>query len=312
MNTIGIIAIVISSLIFLIVLSYFFIGEISYSISLKRSSVAGKFIGKDMERKWIKRLKIDLSWWETNLTERVEISSKPKLVGRIRINNPKKFVILVHGYMADYKSMQTYAKAFQDFGFSFLCTENRAHGESEGKSAGMGWLDKNDLKKWIKYLIKTYGEDIEIVLFGVSMGGATVCMTSGLELPENVKCIISDCAYDNVLNQFEHVAKSYMKIPPKIALKILDSYAEIRAGYRLQDADAVKQVKKTKVPILFIHGTKDSFVPCYMVENLYNATPENLREKYIVEGAEHSECHAKDFDKYNKVVENFINKYLDN
>lgn len=310
MNVFGIVCIVLGGILLFTILSYFFIGELSYYISLKRSSLVGKIINGEMETSQLKILKIDLSWWEKQNIEKVELFSKPKLVGFLKINNPKKFVIIVHGYMMDHKYMQTYAKLFNDNDFSFLAPDNRGHGESGGNSAGMGWQDKNDIKKWINYLIETYGKDIEIVLFGVSMGGSTVCMVSGTELPKNVKCIISDCAYDNALHQFEYVSKNKLKLPLKLVLKILNSYAELRVGYKLESADAIKQVKKTKTPILYIHGDIDNFVPTYMVENLYNATPENLRDKLIIKNAGHAESQAKDSKTYNKKVLEFINSNL--
>lgn len=312
MNVFGLVCIILGGILFFLVIAYFFIGELSYLISLKRSSLVGKIINNEMNKTWIKKLKIDLDWWNTQNTLRIVIGSDLKLVGYLKLNNKKKFAIIVHGYMADHKFMQTYAKLFDDNGFSYLCPDNRGHGESEGKSAGMGWQDKLDIKKWIKYLIENFGEDIEIVLFGASMGASTVCMTSGLDLPNNVKCIVSDCAYDNALNQFEYVSKHTVKLPAKLTLKILNSYSELRVGYKLENADAVKQVKKTKVPILFIHGTDDFLVPFYMLENLYNATPENLREKYIVKGADHTESQAKNPEKYNKTVMDFVNKYISN
>lgn len=310
MNVFGIICIVLGGVLLFTILSYFFIGEMSYYISLKRSSYVGKIINGEMEKTHIKILKIDLSWWDKQEIEKVEISSKPKLVGFLKVNNPKKFVIIVHGYMMDHRYMQTYAKLFDKNDFSFLAPDNRGHGESGGKSAGMGWQDKNDLKKWIRYLIETFGDDIEIVLFGLSMGASTVCMASGLELPKNVKCIISDCAYDNALNQFEYVSKNKLKLPLGLVLKILNSYSEMRVGYKLENADAIKQVKNTKVPILYIHGDADTFVPTYMVENLYNATPEDLRDKLIIKGAGHAECQAVDTKTYNNKVLDFINNNL--
>ena len=72
-------------------------------------------------------------------------------------------------------------------------TDARAHGKSEGEYIGFGVLDRFDAKKWIDYAIERFGENVNIFLHGESMGGATVLMAGGLNLPKNVKGIISDC-----------------------------------------------------------------------------------------------------------------------
>ena len=101
--------------------------------------------------------------------------------------------------------MQKAARHFSELGYTVVTPDNRAHGESDGSYIGMGWLDRLDLLLWIDQIIS---EDplAEIVLYGVSMGGAAVMMTAGEALPSAVKAIIEDCGYTSVYDMFKKSA----------------------------------------------------------------------------------------------------------
>ncbi len=79
----------------------------------------------------------------------------------------------------------------------------RGHGQSEGNYIGMGWDERLDIVDLTKYIINNYA-NTEIVLFGVSIGVATVMTTSGEKLPSNVKAIIEDCGYTSAWSQFAY------------------------------------------------------------------------------------------------------------
>ena len=85
-----------------------------------------------------------------------------------------------------------------EMGFTVLMPGLRGHGESTGHYIGMGWHNRLDMLRWIDEIVRDDPE-AEIVLFGISMGGATVMMTSGEALPPNVKVIVEDCGYTSVL-----------------------------------------------------------------------------------------------------------------
>ena len=56
-------------------------------------------------------------------------------------------------------------------------------------------------------------KNAEIVLYGVSMGGATVMMASGEDLPGNVKAIIEDCGYSSVWDEFSYQLQALFNLP---------------------------------------------------------------------------------------------------
>ena len=200
------------------------------------------------------------------------------------------------------------AKQFLNYGYNVLMPDLRAHGKSGGKYIGMGWRDKEDIVLWIDYLIATYG-NIKIILYGISMGAATVMMTSGEKLPSNERMVIGDCGYTSAWDGMAHELKYLFKVPTFPALYNANFITRIRAGYSLKKASCIKQLKKSKLPILFIHGDKDNFVPFYMLDKLYEAGG-SKKEKLVIKGAGHAEAQWINPEKYWHTVRKFIKRYL--
>lgn len=218
----------------------------------------------------------------------------------------KTFVILVHGYMCRGTDMAHFAKFYhEELAANVLLPDNRGHGTSEGHYIGFGWHDRLDYAAWIKFLTDNFGEDIEIILHGVSMGGATVLMMSGEALPVNVKCIVSDCAYTSVRDVLAYQLRKLYKLPPFPIIPVTGMVTKLRAGFSLREASALSQIRKSKVPTLFIHGQEDTFVPFEMLHRLYNGT-DTVKDMFIVPGAGHAEAFWKDNAGYKERVRRFV------
>lgn len=222
------------------------------------------------------------------------------------VGDEKKVVICFHGYtsegMKDYIALSNY---YEKRGFSLLLVDERAHGQSEGEYIGFGCLDRIDALGWIKMIVDKCGEDVQILLHGTSMGGATVLMTSGLQLPRQVKGIVSDCAFTSPKYVFTHVLHSMYHLPAFPVIQVADLINKKRAGYGMDECNAAREVKKAKVPILMIHGDADTFVPCSMCEEIYEncASP---KKKLIIKGASHAESYYKDTQAYENALNEFI------
>ena len=158
-------------------------------------------------------------------------------------------------------------------------------------------------------MIQELGEDVEIVLHGTSMGGATVLMASGLKLPVQVKGIVSDCAFTSPKEVFTHVLHNMYHLPAFPAIPGADILNKRLAGYGMDECNAKREVAKAKVPILFIHGTKDTFVPYRMCNEIYEccASPKKM---FIVEGASHAESYYKDTEGYEKALDEFFEEIM--
>ena len=218
----------------------------------------------------------------------------------------KKVVICFHGYTSEgMNDYATLAGFYMKNGYNLLMVDERAHGKSEGTYIGFGCLDRYDAKLWMEEMVKKLGEDCKILLHGDSMGGTTVLMATGLELPPQVKAAISDCAFTSAWEVFASVLKNMYHLPVFPLLQIENWMVKKKAGYRLDECNAKSEVAKAKVPILFIHGDADTFVPCSMVHELHAAC-KSEKKLVIVEGAGHVESCHRDAKLYEESIESYI------
>ena len=225
-------------------------------------------------------------------------------------NKTDKWAIVVHGYTSEGKLLSSKAKHLYNMGYNVLVPDLRSHGTSEGNYIGMGWHDRLDIIDWINYIVKNNPKS-EIALHVTSMGSATVLMVSGEKLPSNVKAIVADCGYTSVYDEFSYQLKQLFNLPAFPIMNFSDVVTHIRAGYCLNDASAINQVKKSTTPILYIHGDKDDFVPYYMMDELYNAT-NSEKEKLTIEGGEHANSDLVNPKLYWSTVNSFLEKYIEN
>lgn len=238
----------------------------------------------------------------------IESYDKLQLHSYVVTQNSNKWAIVVHGYGGSGKLMSDKSKYFYDMGYNVLIPDLRGHGKSEGDYIGMGWKDRLDIISWINFIIKE-NPNAEIVLHGTSMGAATVLMTSGENLPSNVKAIVADCAYTSAWDEFSYQLETYLKVPSSYILNVTNMVTKLKAGYSLKEASALESVKKATVPILFIHGDKDKFVPYSMMDKLYDAT-NSPKEKLTIEGGEHANSDLVSPFLYWLTVEDFLNQYV--
>lgn len=220
--------------------------------------------------------------------------------------NKKRVVICLHGYtsrsLQDFTGLTDY---YFKHGYAMLQIDARAHGESEGKYIGFGCLDRKDLLKWIEWVIDNCGCDTEIILHGISMGGSTALMASGMMLPEQVKGIVSDCAFTSPKEVFTHVLNTMYHLPSFPMIQGANVVNRVFAGYGMDECNAKQEVKKATVPILFIHGEKDTFVPVRMCKEIYECCA-STKKILIVEGAAHGESYYKDTKAYEAALDDFL------
>lgn len=276
---------------------FFAVGNGIYSFALLRDGKTG--YSAKQENRWIVQNSEDVYITsEDGLKLHAHLKENPGADG--------KYAIICHGYSGNATTMSAWAKTLYGMGFNVLCPNARAHGKSEGKVTGMGYLERKDIILWINEIVKN-DPTAQILLFGVSMGGATVLFTSGEKnLPDNVKAVVSDCAFTRVYEEFGNVIRRYVPFLPNFP--VVDSASvvcEIRGGYSFRDASCVKAVKKSDTPTLFIHGSSDTFVPFYMLDTLYNnASCEKV--KLVIDGAGHADARETDPELYWRTVENFL------
>ena len=308
-----IIGIAISSILVILILGLSFVGNYFYNLALNPDTPKDIVFGtpEEAEATSGQVLDSDIQWLltESNYTDETLTSFDNLNLHAYKVlnqNDSNKWVITVHGYTSEGINMSSYAKNYYDIGYNVLIPDLRSHGLSEGDYIGMGWDDRLDIIDWINTILE-YNPNAEIVLHGVSMGAATVSMVSGEDLPSNVKAIVADCGYTSVWDEFAYQLDDLFSLPEFPILNVSSLVAKVRAGYFLGEASTLKQVAKSKTPILFIHGDEDDFVPYYMMEELYNATSSE-KEMLTIKNAGHAKASEVDPETYWTTVSNFTSK----
>lgn len=272
----------------------------------------GHVTPEELER-WRRAVNNGNKWVESHKTQEVEITSFDGLrlhallvpaEGGTQKN--RKFLLAIHGYRSGPMREFYYMLPFyHSLGYHVLMPDDRAHGKSEGKYIGFGWLDRLDCIAWAQYIAGTCGPDCEIVMQGISMGAATVMNASGEKLPPQVKGVIEDCGFSTAKGVFAHEAKLRYHLPRWPLIPAASMVCWLAAGYRFSQDEPVRQIQKAKVPFLFIHGSRDDFVPTPMVHEVYDACP-TRKAKLIVEGAAHAMAYLEDREGYEKAVKAFL------
>ena len=217
--------------------------------------------------------------------------------------------IQCHGYkgnaIRDFSGNWKIAKAA---GRNVLLIDERCHGRSEGHTITFGILEQKDVLGWIQYANERFG-NVPILLSGVSMGAATVLMVSGQTLPENVKAVIADCPYDAPSNIIKKVLGQDMGMPVKIVYPLIRFGGMLYGKFNLNADSPVEAVKRTKIPVLLIHGDNDRFVPYEMGRNIHAAAPEKIHF-HTIRGAGHALNYATAPEEYGRVVADFVKEHL--
>lgn len=249
--------------------------------------------------------------------EDIEIISSDKL--RLRAwfvpaeKESKRFVICVHGHNCNGPDECSHLFSFYhyDMNCGYLLPDLRGHGRSDGTLIGFGSWDSKDIKLWIDYLVERFGEDIEIILHGISMGAATVMLVNNTSPRDQVKAVIEDCGYTNAFDQVACSMKNYhLKRTAGLVTKITNIYCKAFSKYDLRkDADPLGTMKNAKNPVLFVHGEEDALVPFSMCQQLYEACPVP-KDILTVPGAAHAYSYYDAKEEYDAKIKAFVEKHL--
>lgn len=189
-------------------------------------------------------------------------------------------------------------------GRNAILVDHRASGTSDGRVISFGINECRDCLRWVSFAVDYLGKDAKLIITGISMGAATVMMASGEALPENVVCVLADCGYSSAKEIICKVMRD-MKLPPKLLYPFIRLGAIIFGGFDPNSNSPEKAVKKATVPIIFIHGANDLFVPCQMSQKLYNSCSSSKKRLVTVDGAGHGLAYPVDKEKYLSALRDF-------
>ena len=245
--------------------------------------------------------------------ETVEITAYDgiKLIGHIcRAENQKRVLIAMHGWRSTwYNDFAAISDFWHNNGCTVLYVEQRAQGESDGEYMGFGLIERFDCLEWIKYLNANGFSDVPMYLVGISMGASSVLMTSGFDdLPENICGIISDCAFVSPYAIWKNIVEKNMKLFYRPLEREVDILCRRRLALTADGYSTTEALQKNTIPVMFIHGDSDGFVPVEMTYENYNACTAPKR-MLIVKGADHGMSYLKAKDVYEQNVLDFWAKH---
>lgn len=302
--------------------TYFLIGNFFYYVTLTKSGLKNPFVAKiasGTKEKDEERIRLDnikdqgKEWFDNANKEKVVIKSTNANKNlHADFLFPEKesdvFVIIIHGYTSDPQGMGMYAQKYHELGYNVLMPSLNGHADSETGAVTMGWKDRLDIVDWVNFIVENYPES-KIILHGESMGAATTMMTTGENLPENVKVAVADCGYTSVWDIFSNKIKNNFKMHEFPTLYSANAVNKIYSGFDFKEASAVEQLKKSKTPTIFIHGDKDTFVPYEMLDRVYEACASE-KEKITIPDSPHARNACVDPELYwNSIIE-FLNKHI--
>lgn len=220
-------------------------------------------------------------------------------------------VIFFHGFRShSYVDGVPIYKIAQKEKWNVLLVSMRAHDESEGNIFTLGVKERYDCVNWANWAAKHFGRETPIFLMGISMGASVAMMSSNLGLPKSVRGIIDDCGFTSTMEMIDVNCKSHL--PDYIPTRMFDFFVEMGTSvwghFCISKADACKAVSQTDIPILIIHGDRDTQAPLSMAYRLYDSCSSE-KQLYVVHGANHAENYRKDPEGYENVIAQFVEEH---
>ena len=240
--------------------------------------------------------------------ETVEIISHDgeRLVGHWRpCRTPQRIILAMHGWRSSWnRDFGAIADFWYENNCSVLYAEQRGQGSSGGEYMGFGMIERYDCLDWLNWIHQNCGNDLPVYMGGVSMGAATVLMASGLELPPNVRGIVADCGFTSAHAIWKHVAENNLHMSYGIRSIVANDLCKKKINMGTNDYSTVQALRENKIPVLFIHGTDDHFVPVEMTYENFKAcaAPKKL---FVVPGADHGMSYLVDREGYEKTMKEF-------
>lgn len=244
--------------------------------------------------------------------ERVQIRAQDGtvLVGHwFPVEKPRRVIVAMHGWRSSWASdFCGVADFWREQDCSVLYAEQRAQGSSGGAHMGFGLLERYDCAQWAQWAHAHCDGKLPIYLSGISMGATTVLMAANLPFPESVRGIMADCGFTSPAAVWEHIARHNLHLPYGLIGKQADSLCRKRIGIGAGQWSTVDALKETKLPVLFIHGAQDHFVPVEMTYENYRAcaAPKRL---LIAPGADHGMSYVAENRLYEQTVMDFWKEF---
>ncbi len=250
--------------------------------------------------------------------EDVEITSFDGLRLRARFfpaeasapSDPPRALLMMHGHRSSgLFDFSVAASFYRSLGFHLLIVDQRACGRSEGRYMTFGAKERYDCAAWLAYLDDRFGGNCKLFMTGVSLGASTVLTASVLDIPNSVCGVIADCGFTSAEDIFRHVLRRNFHLPAFPILSAAQLLARATARFGFRDASTLDAMRENRLPVLFLHGGKDDFVPTEMTHRNYEACRAKKR-MLIIEDASHGMSYVKDAPRCQAEIRAFLSDVL--
>lgn len=201
-----------------------------------------------------------------------------KISAKFFKNETAQFTILFsQGNAEDILTSTPFFEELSKLGFNVLAYDYRGYGISEGKPSEKNSYE--DIETAYNYLVNEKQIPPEkIIIFGRSLGGAI-----SIDLASRKKCggLIVESSF-----------VSAFRVMTKVQLYPFDKF------------ESINKIKQINCPILFIHGTKDSVIPTWHSEKLFEKANEP-KTLYLVENANHNDVSLIGGENYFEAIKGF-------
>lgn len=261
---------------------------------------------RDYQREWFKQYGFDLKALEKG-RESISFMMDDEYIinGDIGFNKNKtnKYMLMIHGHRCSREGERIYQKLFEDLGFNTVIIDLRSCGDNIKEHIHMGYVEAMDVVNVIDQLKQRYGQDIKVSLHGVSMGSATVLLAT--QYNPDVEYIISDCGYATLNDTVGYLLKQKGIFFYKLLLPFINLFMRLCYGFSNSVCSPIKAIDKTGIPILFIHGGDDKYVPTSQVYKLYDKC-KSYKELKVFDGASHANSFLQNKAEYQETIKKFI------
>lgn len=246
----------------------------------------------------------DISWYDGHQKTDYTVSGDDGYVLHAQlIQNPiptSRYIIISHGYTDNRFGTLKYSKLYLDLGFNVIIYDLRGHGENEPTFCTYSARERKDLRALIKDSRERYSAISLLGLHGESLGAAT--SVAVLQYKPVVDFVVADCGFSNI----KEVLMGKGRLPGWLIDRV-SFFAKLRYGYSYGEMRPVDCLSENQVPICFIHGAEDTFIPPKHSEEMKAAT-KGYSELHIIDGANHAQSVLVNPGEYKKIVELFIGR----
>lgn len=277
-------------------------------------SIPPDAVPPSVPQEYARLIRDGVAWFRSQKTEPVTITSYDglRLDGCLlpaEVERPRGTIILVHGWRSSgYNDFCGAYAYYHNLGYRILNIFQRAHGTSQGWITCFGVKERYDCQSWARYIQERFGPEEDIFLSGISMGASTVLLAAGLDLPANVRGIVADCGFTSAWDEFAYVLPHYFHLPARPILDIENGFCRLFAGFGFRDCSVPEALAQATIPVLFIHGGADDFVPIEMGRRNYQACAAP-KELLIVENAGHGLSYVVEPERVKNAIENWFKKW---